>query len=434
VANFLLFVTGSISMSAQSAPGVKTPKFRFIRASVAAAAFIVLGAGAAAAQSFEELEAKLADHPSLQSLRFEAEAREELSGAERSLPDPEISFGVGSIPVRNPGFEREPDANKAIGVAQHIPNPGVRRARSARERGEAAAIAAQTDYLLAQLRAELIAILAGKKRTKEQIAYAESQLEKYGQLQEILRGELEAGRPIYYRLSQVDVERAEIERGIVGYRSSLAEADAALVDLVGEPPDVAAPDIALIPWDGGALSLHATRISDAGVDIAKAGVREGKAAFGPNFGVNFTYMQRENGIDVTGSPFTGEDWFAAGVSISVPLWAPKNQAPRLRAARARQAGAELSYQAVYRDVRQRLTSLMAEHGAAQRNIVVLDQKAKALDETIAALRRNYEAGNGDYAQVLDAEIAKLTLLSQLAEERANAIARAAQFNSELVTP
>jgi outer membrane protein TolC len=415
-------------------PGAKAPKFRVVRATLAAALIFSLSAATASAQSFEELEAKLADHPSVQALRLETDAREDLAVAERALPDPTISFGVGSIPVRNPGFEREPDANKAIGVAQEIPNPGVRRARSARERGEAAAIAAQTDYRFAQLRAELVSALAEKQRAKEQIAYAERQLEKYGQLQDILRGDLEAGRPIYYRLSQVDVERAEIERGIVGYRSSLAEADAALVDLVGEAPDIAPPEFSLTPWEGGALALRAARIAEADIDIAKAGVREGKAAFGPNFGVNFTYMQRENGIDAAGAPFTGEDWFAAGVSVSVPLWAPKNQAPRLRAARARQSGAELSYQAVYREARERLTRLSAEYGAAERNIVVLDQKAKALDATIAALRRNYEAGNGDYAQVLDSEIAKLTLLSQIVAERANAISLAAQFNSELVTP
>lgn len=383
---------------------------------------------------FEELEARLADHPSLAALRTEADAREELSVAERALPDPVVSFGVGSIPVRNPGFEREPDANKAFGASQEIPNPGVRRARSARERGEASAVTAQLAYRLALLRAELIASLSEKRRIKEQIGFAETQLQKYGQLQELLRGDIEAGRPVYYRLSQVDVERADVERAIIGLRSSLAQADAALIDLVGEAPDAAPPAIALAPWDGGALALHATRIADAGVAIAKAGVREGKAAFGPNFGVNFTYQQRENGFTDAGAAFTGDDWFMAGVSVSVPLWAPKSQSPRLRAARAREAGAEYSYQAVYRDATQRLTSLRAEHGAAERNIVVLDQKAKALDDAIAALRRGYEAGNGDYTQVLDAEIGKLTLLSQLAAERASAIALAAQFNSELAAP
>jgi outer membrane protein TolC len=401
---------------------------------MAAAVILAIGAGSASAQTFEEIEAKLADHPSLAALRMESNAREELSTAERALPDPVLSFGVSDIPVGNVGFRNDPDSAKTIGASQEIPNPGVRRARSARERGEASAVTAQLAYRLALLRAELIGALSEKRSAREQIAFGELQLEKYGQLQAILRGDIEAGRPLYYRLPQVDVERADVERTIVALRSSLAQTDAALIDLVGEAADTAPPAIALAPWDGGALALHATRIADAGVEIAKAGVREGKAAFGPNFGVNFTYMQRQDGIGPSGDPFAGDDWFAAGVSVSVPLWAPKSQSPRLRAARARQSGAELSYQAVYRDVTQRLTSLRAEHGAAERNIVVLDQKARALDQTISALRRNYESGTGDYAQVLDAEIGKLTLLSQLAAERANAIASAAKFNSELVTP
>lgn len=419
-------------------PAVR-PSFRLLvwLGAVVFAAFAV-GAPASSAQSegatFVQLEAKLAEHPSLAALRAESEAREELSVAERALPDPIVTFGVGSIPVRNPGFEREPDANKAIGVAQSIPNPAIRRARSARESSEGAAASAQLSYRFALLKAELISALAEKRRIKEQIALAQSQLRKYGQLQEILRGDVEAGRPVYYRLSQVDVERADVESTIVGLQAALAKTDAALVDLVGETPDIAPPTMTITPWDGGALALQATRIADAGVDIAKAGVSEGKAAFGPNFGVNFTYQQRQNGITAGGEPFAGDDWFMAGVSISVPLWAPKNQAPRLRAARARQTGAELSYQAVYRDVRERLDSLMAAHAGAERNIVLFDQKAKALDATIAALRRNYEAGNGDYAQVLDAEIGRLTLLSQIAAERANAITHAAHFNSELVNP
>jgi outer membrane protein TolC len=384
--------------------------------------------------SFEAIEAQLADHPSLAALRAEAEAREELAAAERALPDPVLSFGVGDIPVRDPGFRNDPDSSKMIGAAQAIPNPGVRRARSARERAQAGAAAAELAYRRALLRAQLIAALADKRRIGEQAALAERRLEKYAQMQEILRGDLEAGRPVYYRLSEIDVERADVERTLAALQASRAQTDAALVALVGEAADVDPPDFRLVEWDGGALSLHAARVADAGVAAAKAGVREGEAAFGPNFGVNFTYMQRDDGIGPSGDPFAGDDWFAAGVSISVPLWAPKSQSPRLRAARARQAGAELSYQAVYRDVRERLTSLRAEHAAAERNIALFDQKAKALDATISALRRNYEAGNGGYAQVLDAEIAKLTLLSQLAAERANAIALAAHFNSELVTP
>lgn len=405
-----------------------------------AAHFLALAPEASTAQSaappptFDELEARLADHPSIAALRAEVQAREDLSVAERSLPDPVVSLGVNNIPVRDPGFKTETDANKSIGVAQEIPNPGVRRARSARERGEAQRLGAAIDYRLAQLRADLIASLAEKRRIREQIGYAQNQLEKVGQLQELLRGEMEAGRPVYYRVSAIDVERADVERTIVNLRTSLAETDAKLVALIDEAPDVDPPGVTMVAWDGGALALRASRIADADVAIAKAGVREGKAAFGPNFGVNFAYMQRQDGIDVAGTPFRGDDWFAAGVSISLPLWAPKNQAPRLRAARARQSSAELSYRGAYRDIRQRLTTLAAQYGAAERNLALFNEKLKALDATIAALRRNYEAGNGDYAQVLDAEIAKLTLSAEVSMERANMIAHAAHFNAELVTP
>lgn len=425
-------------MSRSIFPAVKPPRCIRVFLVAALSAVTAIGAPASWAQSenatFEQLEAKLADHPSLAALRAESEAREELSVAERALPDPVFSFGVGSIPIGNPGFQREPDANKAFGAAQEIPNFGVRRARSARERAEAAAIDGMAGYRLAQLKGDLIAALAEKQRIKKQMGYAEAQLQKYRQLQEILRGEIEAGRPVYYRLSEIDVEQVDAERRIVGLKTELASTDAALVGLVGEAPDMAPPETHAAPWDGGARSLQATRIADAGVAFAAAGVKEGKAAFGPNFGVSFTYMQRENGIDAGGMPFAGDDWFAAGVTVSVPLWAPVSQSPRLRAARARQSGAELSYQATYREARERVTSLMAEHGAAERNIVLFDQKAKALDQTIAALRRNYEAGAGDYAQVLDAEIAKLTLLSELAGEKATSIAHAAHINSELTAP
>jgi outer membrane protein, heavy metal efflux system len=425
-------------MSKSSMPAARPHSDRCKWTAAFAVLALSLSPTASPAQSgsitFEELEARLADHPSIAALRREGEAREELSTAERALPDPVVSLGVGSIPVRNPGFTREPDANKAIGVAQEIPNFGVRRARSARQKSEADAVAAQIAYKMAQLRADLIAALAEKRRAKEQLEFAEAQLKKYAQIQDILRGEVEAGRPVYYRLSEIDVERADVERSIVALGSSLAQTDASLVELVGEAPDNPPPAVTLTAWNGDALALHAARLADAGVDIAKAGVREGKAEFGPDFGLSFTYQQREDGIDAAGASFQGDDWFAAGVSVSIPLWAPKSQAPRLRAARARQAGAELSYQAVAREIARRLTSLHAEHAAAERNIALFERKAAAIDGVIAAVKRNYEAGNGDYAQALDAEIAKLTLLAELSAERANAIVHAAYYNSELVTP
>lgn len=407
---------------------------RGMRLGAALITVIAPSAGAASAQSFEALEARLADHPSVQGLRAQSAARDELAAAAGALPDPTVSVGVNNVPISDPAFDRVAMTNKVIGVNQNIPGFGVRRARTAREQSRSRANGLRADYQLSMLRAELIATLADKERIKAQLDYREQQHARYDELEDILRGELEAGRPIYFRLSEIDVERADVERAIAELRSGLARADAALIDLVGAPPDTPPPAVDPIPWDGGAFSLFATRIADAGVDTAEATVSERKADFGPNFGVRLSYHQREAGDPAVGANFTGEDWFSAGVSFSVPLWAPKSQAPRLRAAKADAASARADYQTVYRDVSAELASLAAAHAASLRSIAILEAKTASLDDAIAAARRNYEAGRGDYVQILDAEIGRLTILSDLAAERARATTLAARSNSHLVTP
>jgi len=418
-------------MSGKFLWGAQAPNYGAFWRLGLASLILAFTASPCAAQSFEELEARLADHPSVLALRHEAEAREDLSVAARALPDPAISLGVNNVPFSNPAFDRAAMTNKAIGVRQDIPNWGVRRARAEREEGEARASELSADYQLSMLRAELIGGLAEKQRIREQIGYAEDKLKLYDELEGILRGELEAGRAIYFRLSEVDVERADVERSLAELGADLARVDAALVDLVGEAPETAPPPVVLQPWDGEALALYATQIADAGIDTAKAGVGEGKAAFGPNFGVQLTYHQREASDPSLLDSFNGDDWFSAGVTFSVPLWAPKNQAPKLRAAKAREAGARASYQKTYRDGRERLATLAAAHAASRKNIEILRNKAKSLDDIIASARRNYEAGSGDYILVLDVEIGRLTLLSELASERARSTTLAAQANSQL---
>lgn len=419
-------------MSDHSRKGAVAPARHFLRLAAIIAGAASFSAASAEAQSFDELAAHLAEHPSVTALRSESEAREELAIAAGGLPDPAISIGVNNVPLSDPAFDRVMMTNKSIGVRQEIPSWGARRARADRERGEALANELAADYQLSLLRADLIAALADKERIRAQTGYTEAKLRLYRELDNILKGELEAGRSIYYRLSQVDVERADVERALAGLSAELAGVDATLVDLVGDAPDIPPPQTELAAWDGDALSLHAARIADAGVDTAKAGVAEGKAAYGPNFGVQLTYHQREASDPSLIASFSGDDWFSAGVTFSAPLWAPRNQAPRLRAAKARETRARASYQSSIRDARELLTTLAAAYVASRRNIEILQGKAAALDQVIAATRRNYEAGLGDYLPVIDAEIGRLTLLSEIAAERARAVSLAAQANSQLV--
>lgn len=69
-----------------------------------AAAISSLSGGTALAQSLEDLEARLLDHPSLNALTYDAEAWRERSTAATALPDPVVSVGINNFPIFDPSF------------------------------------------------------------------------------------------------------------------------------------------------------------------------------------------------------------------------------------------------------------------------------------------------------------------------------------------
>ncbi len=119
-----------------------------------------------AAQSMDELESRLSNHPSLTALTYQADASRERGQAATALPDPVVSVGINNFPIFDPSFSDFLPTNKAIGVRQEFPNRAGREARA----GEARTLAAQTDLVrsaqLAALRGELIALLHEKPVSK----------------------------------------------------------------------------------------------------------------------------------------------------------------------------------------------------------------------------------------------------------------------------
>lgn len=384
--------------------------------------------------SYELLEARLLEHPSLAALQLNADAKRDTAIAARALPDPVVSVGVNNVPIADPSFDAFLPTNKAIGVRQAIPNGGVRRATSNGVAGEARRNDIEAAWLLARLKAQLVAALADRQRIDRQIDLAKAQDAKYAELQDIIRTEIDAGRPVVFRLAQVDVERAEAARRIVNLEAERAEANARLVELVGSAAAAEPPSLALAPWSGDAQAFHAVRLAQAGIDVAQAGVDRARASFGPDWGVSLTYQQREEGNGAFGSTFRGDDWFSAQVTFSVPLWAPKSQAPNLRAAKTVKSAAEQQFHAAARRAQSEWSSLSAARLAAERSLIVLRQKMNALDEQIAAALNNYEAGIGDYSPIIDGELARLSFQSQIEMEQARLITATARANSLLVTP
>jgi outer membrane protein TolC len=166
------------------------------------------------------------------------------------------------------------------------------------------------------------------------------------------------------------------------------------------------------------------------VDQSQAAVKRAEADFKPDWGVNLTYQQREAGRN---APFGGDDWVSGGVSLSIPLWAGKKQQPDLRAAQAEHSAALARVTAVSRLMKSEWTRWDTRRLNAQENIVILDAKILKLEEQIDAQLITYESGDGDYAPVLDAEIAILNLRAQRIAQTVARDQSITMMNSLLVT-
>lgn len=383
------------------------------------------------AQPFTDLEARLAEHPSLAALAYQAEASRERGIAATALPDPVVSVGVNNFPVFDPSFSEFLPTNKAIGVRQEFPNRAGRKASA----GEASALGAQTELVreaqLATLRGELIALMHEKHRIARQNALTEARDAKYDELTDVVEAEIDAGRPAVFRLAEIEAERAGVARERVGLDRQEEEINARLIDLVGMVPATPAPDIAPAEWSGEARAFHAVRVADAAIKVAEYSVVGAKADWRPDWGAQLTYQQRETGA---GASFAGDDWVSGMVTFSVPLWAGAKQAPRLRAAQADRASAEMRYQAAARSAARRYAIEAAGWRSAEANIAVLARNIAAVRDEIAAQLTIYESGAGDYAPIIDGEIAILKLRAEIAAEEASKAGAIARMNALLVTP
>lgn len=377
---------------------------------------------------FEMLETQLIHHPSLAALIYQADASRERGIAATALPDPVVSVGVNNFPIFDPSFSEFLPTNKAVGVRQEFPNRAGRNARA----GQNQATADQIDRIraaqLATLRGTLISLLHEKRRIDRQRDLAQQRNAKYDELTEVVEAEIDAGRPAVFRLAEIEAEKTGVSRVLVDLDRQEAEINARLIDLVGTASTTAAPPIAPADWNGDAMAFHSVRVADAGIRIANFSVDSAQAAWRPNWGAQLTYQQRE-----AGSNFAGDDWVSGMVTFTVPLWAKSNQEPRLRAAKAERASADMRYQAAARGAAATYASEAAAWRAAEDSIAVLERNIQAVEDEIQAQLTLYESGAGDYAPIIDGELAILKLQADIAVEEARRSASIARMNALLVT-
>lgn len=380
---------------------------------------------------FSELETQLRAHPSLDALSLSAQASRHRAEGALGLPDPVVSLQINNFPIFDPSFNEFIPSNKAIGIRQALPSRSERKANSLKSLRSASQQELDREQQYARLRGQLLVYLIETQSLVTQRGLALARQSKYDALADTIDIEINAGRPLVFRLAKVDVERTEVSRTLSQLDGQKAEINAELINLLGFIPKTDMPALSKTPWAGNALAFYAVQVADANVDISDAHVQSARADFKPDWGVNLTYQQRESGQGPQ-SNFEGDDFISGGVSFSIPLWAGKRQEPNLQAAKIDKNASLARRAAIARQVQSEWSRYEARRETAVQNIRIIEQKISAIEAQTSAQLITYESGSGDYSPILDGEIAILMLRAEIVKEQARRDQMIAKMNSLLV--
>jgi outer membrane protein TolC len=283
------------------------------------------------------------------------------------------------------------------------------------------------DYSLNRLKAYFISSLYEYDKVRKLEDILKKQISYYKELENHLRGRLESGKSVYGRLSEIDVERTEIEQKLNNLQVEKTEIQEEFINLVGEIPNLPLPKIKNAKLPNNIENIYPILISKKDIESARQSVKAAEAEFGPNYGVQALYKDREAGAN-----FAGDDWFSVQATVSIPLWYYWNQKPKLQAASHERSQAVYSYDNIKRSWTKRMRSLASERNYTKDNISLLEGQKKSMNKIISAAKRSYESGSSHLESVLDARIDKLTIESHLATSYSKHAKLSAEFNSHLI--
>ncbi len=393
---------------------------------------MLLGAGIVHAdgRDLEHYLAVLDSHPRVQAVLESHKSMQYRADGAMGLPDPSISLGVDNVPVSDPAFDQYLPSAKVIGFSQSIPNSKGRKAQKEVFLSSAQSIGLSAEYERSRLHSLFISRVADLQRVRLQTEYEEKKKDIIAQLQSYYDGQLLAGQPVYEKTFSMELKETDIEQRLNSLQAEKSAIEADLLQLVGEVPELDETTVREKKWNGDLKGLYPVQLASRYIDEQKARTDLADSEYHPDFGVVATYKIREDGAN---DSFDGDDWFSLQFRMSVPLWYSTNQRPKVEAAQSLKKSAEHSYREAVLQWQMETTRIESEKHASFLNIKVLKRKDMVLQEKIQAMERTYSAGQTSLEPVLQAELARLTLRSQIAGEQAKLARFSEELNSHIQT-
>jgi cobalt-zinc-cadmium efflux system outer membrane protein len=376
--------------------------------------FILLGTQPLLAVDFRDREsvvaAALESHPTLASLRLEADAARERIRPAQALPNPMLMGGVQNKQIDL--ADDEMMTMYMLGASQKLVRPAKREA--ARDIAALTAGALEQQVVSARAEIERDALLAWYD-----LAIADAQIETANGVRDMIDAVIAAARVRYEVGSalQADVIRAQLQQSdldheILRLRGVCRAAAARLVSLLGLPYDTDVPAVPL-PADEGARDIDGPPVPphdhpailalEREVARAEAEIRLADAARVPDIDLEAQYGYRA----------MQRDMFTLTARIELPLRKNETIEPRVREAILRRDAATARIAELRRALTGAMAAAISTHEETNRQIefhqqVLVPQSQLAFESTLAA----YQTGAAPFDSILTTETAYLRLRLQ----------------------
>lgn len=368
------------------------------------------------AETFAHLAEKLRDHPEVQAYVEKAQSQRLYGDGEQGLPDPMLMVGIQDYPIGSSNMRDE--QQKMIGFRQEIPGFGIREAKTGKIHAESQKTKLMSDYAFAAMKAKLATTLVNWQRIKEQEAIYKQQDSLFNTERKSLNGRIAANKSGMSQLTMHHADQTEVGISLSELEEQKHEIEAMLINMLGETPNVAPPDLEMTVWDQTAEKTYPVNIAAQDLNMAHREIDLREAEYGPNFEVQANY----------GRMYGGDNAGTITVGVSIPLWASASQKPKLEGAKANLRAAEWDVDTVKRQTIERLTHLQAQIATSTKKVALYKDKQNSLSHAASAMVREYEAGKVDMSSVLKTKRDVLSVRSSLAAEKAKRLSLIADFN------
>lgn len=396
------------------------------------------------------IDEALAHNPEIAASQNKKEAMWKRPPQAKAWEDPQITLGVGNVPVDDFEFNKIDMTQKEVSISQQIPFPGVTSLK------EKIAIqeAKSTDQEFANTQFQVV------KAVKE--AYAELYVvnahirtanKNKGLLQkfiDIARAKYEVGKGLQQDILKAQVEHSKFIERLIGLEQKQATLIAEFNRLLGRDPSAAltgTPSLQKKSFPYTAEELERMALENNPVLISMQNVIErneadhklAKKMYVPSFNVTAAYGLREN-YTLNQPPYTAtlvnpdgtsnqvqvrtpsqraerDDVFSFFVGMNIPIWFHSKQNKKVAETNLLIGEAKSQYEALKNEMFYRIRDLVAKEARGTKLIElyqtgIIPQATQSLESAIAG----YEVGTIDFLALLDTQVTLCNYEVQVSEE------------------